>query len=95
MLATVTAGLNMGWWAPSITAPETRLRSRAVWDMVVFVLQSLVFILLGLQLSSIVPTLSDHALSSTRGVGLVISLTLTLVRFAWVFLIRLPRGARD
>lgn len=85
VLATVTVGLSMNWWAPRITAPETRLRGRAVWDMFVFVLQSLVFILLGLQLSSIIPTLSDHTLTSTVGVGLVISLTVIVVRFAWVF----------
>jgi CPA1 family monovalent cation:H+ antiporter len=50
VLATVAAGLCAGWWAPSFMAPETRLRSRAVWDMVAFLLNGLVFILIGLQL---------------------------------------------
>src|SRR4051812_35271943 len=38
ILSAVTAGLFIGWWAPRIMEPETRLRARAVWDMVVFVL---------------------------------------------------------
>src|SRR5579864_2158785 len=36
VLSTVAAGLCAGWWAPSLMAPETRLRSRAVWDMALF-----------------------------------------------------------
>ena len=85
VLATVTTGLLVGWWAPRIMEPETRLRGRAVWEMVVFVLNGLVFILIGLQLSTILAALSSRSLPSLVGLGLLISLAVVLVRLAWVF----------
>jgi monovalent cation/hydrogen antiporter len=85
VLASVTAGLCVGWWAPRIMQSETRLRARAVWDMVVFVLNGLVFILIGLQLSTILTSLSGRSLPSLVGLGLLISLAVILVRLAWVF----------
>jgi len=92
VLATVTAGLCVGSRLPYIMQSETRLRSRAVWDMVVFVLNGLVFILIGLQLSAILPALAERSLPSLVGLGLLLSLAVILVRFAWVFLdVYLPR----
>jgi monovalent cation/hydrogen antiporter len=86
VLATVTTGLSLGWWAPRIMASETRIRGQAVWEMVVFVLNGLVFILIGLQLSTILPALAERSLPSLIGLGLLLSLTVILVRLAWVFL---------
>jgi NhaP-type Na+/H+ or K+/H+ antiporter len=85
VLATVAAGLCAGWWAPGFMAPETRLRSRAVWDMVAFLLNGLVFILIGLQLLRILPALVTRSLGSLIALGIAISVAAILVRFAWVF----------
>lgn len=85
VLATVAAGLCAGWWAPDFLPPETRLRSRAVWDMAAFLLNGLVFILIGLQLLRIVPALGDRPLPLLVGMGVLISLTAVATRFAWVF----------
>ena len=85
VLATVAAGLCAGWWAPSFMAPETRLRSRAVWDMVTFLLNGVVFILIGLQLLRILPALATRSLGALIGLGLLISLAAIVVRFGWVF----------
>jgi monovalent cation/hydrogen antiporter len=84
VLATVAAGLCAGWWAPNLT-PETRLRSRAVWDTGSFLLNGLVFILIGLQLLRIVPALATRPLSVLVAYGLMISVTAIIVRFVWVF----------
>jgi CPA1 family monovalent cation:H+ antiporter len=85
VLATVAAGLCAGWWAPRMMAPETRLRSRAVCDVVAFLLNGLVFILIGLQLLRILPALATRSLEFLVGLGLAISVAVILVRFAWVF----------
>jgi CPA1 family monovalent cation:H+ antiporter len=85
ILATVTAGLSLGWWAPYIMESETRIRGRAVWEMVVFVLNGLIFILIGLQLSAILPAMSERSLRSLASLGLLLSLTVILVRLGWVF----------
>lgn len=86
VIATVAAGLYLGWQAPYIWHSEARLRNGAVWEMVDFILNGLVFILIGLQLSTILPTLADHSLPALLGLGLLLSLTVIGVRLAWVFL---------
>jgi CPA1 family monovalent cation:H+ antiporter len=85
VLAAVTAGLYMGWREPYITGSESRISGRAVWQMVDFVLNGLVFILIGLQLSLILPALAGQSLIPLIGIGLLVSLALILVRMAWVF----------
>jgi CPA1 family monovalent cation:H+ antiporter len=101
VLATVAAGVYLGWWEPYFSRSDARLRGRAVWDMVDFILNGLVFILIGLQLSTILQTLADRSLLALIGLGLLVSLVMILVRLAWVFLdaylrwwlIRPPRPA--
>jgi CPA1 family monovalent cation:H+ antiporter len=85
VLATVTAGLCVGWLAPRIMQSDTRLRANAVWDMVVFLLNSLVFILIGLQLSTILSALSSRSLASLIGLGATIAMLVIVVRLVWVF----------
>ncbi|HMA35353.1 MAG TPA: Na+/H+ antiporter, partial [Chloroflexia bacterium] len=86
VLATVVAGLYLGWQGPYLWQSDARLRGRAVWDMVDYILNGLVFILIGLQLSTILPTLSGQSLVSLLGLGLVLSSTVILVRLVWIFL---------
>ena len=86
ILAAVTAGLYLGWWAPYVTRSETRLNDRAVWEMVDFLLNGLVFILIGLQLATILPTLSGRSIFTLITFGLVLSITAIALRLAWVFL---------
>ena len=50
VLAAVTAGLYLGWRAPELISPETRLQSYAVWEVLTFLLNATLFILIGLQL---------------------------------------------
>jgi CPA1 family monovalent cation:H+ antiporter len=85
VLATVAAGLYLGWREPYITGSESRLGGRAVWQMVDFVLNGLVFILIGLQLSLILPALAGHLLIPLIGTGLLVSLAMIVVRLAWIF----------
>jgi Na+/H+ antiporter len=95
VLATVTAGLCVGWFAPRIMDSDTRLRGRAVWDMWVFVLNSLVFILIGLQLSTILGGMSDRSLLSVIGLGTMIAVAVMLVRMVWVFAVTYGRWLVD
>jgi CPA1 family monovalent cation:H+ antiporter len=85
ILATVAAGLYLGPRSPYYWGSDERIRARAVWDILEFILNGLVFILIGLQLSSILPTLQTRSLLSLIGQGLLISLTLIVVRMIWVF----------
>lgn len=52
VLSTVAAGGFLGWRNPQLFSPLTRLRSRSVWSVLLFLFNSLVFILIGLELAS-------------------------------------------
>jgi len=85
VMATVTAGVFVGWRAPSIMESNTRLRGRAVWEFLVFVLNGLVFILIGLQLSTVLGGQLDRALPQLLVITAVIAAGAILVRLAWAF----------
>ncbi|MEJ0090264.1 MAG: Na+/H+ antiporter [Limisphaerales bacterium] len=87
VLAVVTAGLYLGWRTPVILSSQTRLRGGPVWEMVEFLLNGFVFVLIGLQLPRVLHGLSDNAISIHRLIwyALLISLTVVVIRILWVF----------
>jgi len=85
VLAVVAAGLIRGWYAPEAFSPLTRMQAFAVWDVIVFLLNSLVFVLIGIQLSPIINELDPHEWRFFLLVAAAVSLTVILVRFLWVF----------
>ena len=54
VLAVVAAGLVRGRYSPKIVSAEMRILARSVWNILVFMLNSLIFILIGLQLSGVI-----------------------------------------
>jgi len=81
--AVIVAGLAVGAWRPKITTARTRLQVHAVSQTVIFVLESVVFSLIGLEL----PTLT-RALGGTGQwllPALAVTATLIVTRIAWVF----------
>jgi CPA1 family monovalent cation:H+ antiporter len=100
VMAVVTCGIMLGRAQHRVFSARTRLEARAVWEFVEFVLTSLVFILIGLQLNDILGRLGDRGALELAGLALVISLALIVSRFMWVLpaaaLPRLiPRVARQ
>ena len=94
--AVIVAGLAVGAWRPKITTARTRLQVHAVYQTLIFVLESVVFSLIGLQL----PTLT-RALGGTGQwllPALAVTATLIVTRIAWVFplwaAVQRRRGAR-
>ena len=87
VLAAVTAGIYLGWYTPELTTSEVRLQSYSVWQIVQYLLNALLFVLVGLQLPSIVDALADVPSSRLLGWAVAVCLTVIAVRFAWVFLL--------
>lgn len=85
ILAVVSAGLIISWRAPEIFSYHVRMRTRIVWDTLIFLLNGFIFILIGLQLPSIIKDLGDYPLMELLGNGLLISLATIVVRIIWVF----------
>lgn len=86
VLATVTCGLLMGWYQHEALSSRTRMEARATWGFAVFVLEALVFILIGLSLNGILARVSGTgALLRLLPVIAAISGTVIVARFVWIF----------
>jgi Na+/H+ antiporter len=87
IVAVVVAGLYAGRRSPDprFMTANTRLQSVAFWEMIVFILNGLAFILIGLQLPVIVAQLSNRPLLDLIAYALLISATIIVVRLVWVF----------
>jgi monovalent cation/hydrogen antiporter len=85
VLAAVTAGIYLGWHTPELTTPQMRLQGLAVWEIVQYLLNALLFVLIGLQLPIVVDALGDIPGARLLGYAVLVSLTVIALRFAWVF----------
>jgi monovalent cation/hydrogen antiporter len=86
VLAVVSAGLYHSWEGPRSTPAKTRLQSVATWEVITFLLNGLLFILIGLQLRTILESLSAGSLRSIIRGSLLVGGTVILVRILWVFI---------
>jgi Na+/H+ antiporter len=85
VLAAVTAGLIVGWHAPQIASPEVRLQGFAFWEILSFLLNASLFMLIGLQLPFILDELTGNSTMDALGYAAVISALVIAVRFVWLF----------
>jgi CPA1 family monovalent cation:H+ antiporter len=84
-MAVVTAGIMFGRAQHRVFSARTRLEARAVWEFIEFVLTSLVFIIIGLQLDDILERLAGRGWWELAGITAVLALVLILSRFVWVY----------
>jgi monovalent cation/hydrogen antiporter len=85
VLAVVCGGLFLSSRRQHILSYQSRLQGVNVWTSLVFVMNGLIFLLIGLQLPAIVRQLGNISLSSAIWYGLFISLILILARFICTF----------
>jgi CPA1 family monovalent cation:H+ antiporter len=92
VLATVTAGLYVSWNGPRFISPATRLQGFFVWDLVVYLIEGVIFLLTGLQARLIADTLDRSEWAYLAIAGAAVCATIIAVRFVWVFVATwLPR----
>ncbi len=85
VLAAVTAGVYLGWLAPRLASPATRLQGFALWEILVFLINATLFILIGLQLPVIMDSLDSYGAGEAIGYSVLVCATVIAVRFAWMF----------
>jgi CPA1 family monovalent cation:H+ antiporter len=87
VIATVTAGLTLGWYQHEVLSATVRMRGTAFWQVIIFLLEALVFILIGLSLRGVVARsggADDALLTLAPAVAAVLG-AVVLSRFVWVF----------
>jgi CPA1 family monovalent cation:H+ antiporter len=85
VLSVVAVGLYFGRQGPRIVPSATRVQAESMWVMVQFILESLIFILVGLELPSVLRTLRTHPLGTLLLYGALITLTVIAVRIVYTF----------
>jgi monovalent cation/hydrogen antiporter len=85
ILAVVIAGIYYGWRAPRILSGRMRLQALPVWEMVTFILNGVLFILIGLQLPQVIHALPSISAMHVAKLVILILSALALVRFVWMF----------
>ncbi len=85
ILSVVAAGLYGGYRDPMQMTAQSRQRAWAAWETAVFLLNGLVFILLGLQFRQVMHGLSSHAPSSLALYAAVVSGLAIVTRLVWIF----------
>ena len=84
VISAVVAGLFARRALNSATS-DTRITATAVWQTQLFILNGLVFVLIGLQLRTVLAALSTRSQADAIGLGAAVALTLIVARIAWVF----------
>jgi CPA1 family monovalent cation:H+ antiporter len=85
VLAVVSAGLLIGWHAPSLFSHRMRLPTEAIWKMMVFFINALAFLLIGLQLPGLVTRLGIYDASFVVLCAFAVCAAAIAVRFLYVF----------
>src|SRR5215213_8509343 len=85
ILATVSAGIYMGIRGPGILPARTRLQGYFVWDILDFVINATLFVLIGLQLRAVVDGLSGQSATTLGGYALAVAGVVVCTRLVWFF----------
>jgi Na+/H+ antiporter len=84
VLAVVAVGLYLGRQGPRVLSPQTRTQAVAMWEMLAFLLEGLVFILVGLELPMAVAALHEYGIHTLAAAAVAVSVAAVLVRMVWV-----------
>jgi monovalent cation/hydrogen antiporter len=84
ILAAVTIGVYLGWRSPELSTPAMRMQGFAVWETLVFLVNALLFTLIGMQIGPILDALAGRSTASLVVDALVVTATVMFVRIVWV-----------
>jgi CPA1 family monovalent cation:H+ antiporter len=98
VLACVAGGIYLQQHLSTAVGPTSRLQTRTIWDLVVFLLNALIFLLLGAQFGTLLSMVPNSSLGSIVREGAIITAVAMVVRLLWVPLVivlgRLSADAR-
>lgn len=85
VLAVVACGLYLSRRSPTLFSPGVRIQIMGVWDALTFVLNGVVFVLIGLQLPYVLAGIRGMSHATLIAYGVVFSFVLIALRMIWVF----------
>jgi monovalent cation/hydrogen antiporter len=85
VIATVTCGLYMSWNGPLLISAATRLQGIFFWDLVIFLIEGLLFLLTGFQMRSLFEQSKAFPLDDILFATALVAVIVIVARFAWVY----------
>lgn len=92
VLACVAGGLYLRQNLSSAVGPMSRLQTQTVWDLLVFLLNAMIFLLLGVEFTKLLEQVPHGALGGVLLAGVIVSAVAILVRLIWVPIAQLSPG---
>lgn len=85
VLAVVTSGLFLAWHSSTMFTQQTRLQAQGTWNTVLFILNGIIFILIGLQLPGILKNIEGSSFLELLFYAAIVSATVIIGRIIWVY----------
>lgn len=85
VISTVACGLYMSWNGPLLISAATRLQGIFFWDLVIYLIEGLLFLLTGFQMRLLLEKSKVFPLGEILAATALVTLMLIVARFAWVY----------
>jgi Na+/H+ antiporter len=85
VIATVACGLYMSWNGPLLISSATRLQGIFFWDLIIFLIEGLLFLLTGFQMRSLYESSKTFPLNEILFSTALVAVIVIVARFAWVY----------
>jgi CPA1 family monovalent cation:H+ antiporter len=85
VIATVTCGLYMSWNGPLLISSATRLQGIFFWDLVIYLIEGLLFLLTGFQIRLLFEKSKAFPMNDILFATALVAVIVIVARFAWVF----------
>ncbi|MGO8909571.1 MAG: Na+/H+ antiporter [Bradyrhizobium sp.] len=85
VIATVACGLYMSWNGPLLISAATRLQGIFFWDLVIYLIEGLLFLLTGFQMRLLFERSKAFPLDDILIATALVTVMVIITRFAWVF----------
>ncbi len=92
VLATVAAGLYVSWKGPLLIPSATRLQGIFFWDLIIYLIEGFIFLIVGLQARTLLGRIEAYSVSDLLTAVALTTVIVVLARFVWVYpAVYLPR----
>jgi len=88
VIAAVTVGIYMSWHTPVLTTPIMRIQGTSVWEILQFLVNAVLYLLVGLQLPEVLDGIPGRSVAELVGYGALVAAVVIGVRLAWQFSVR-------
>jgi monovalent cation/hydrogen antiporter len=85
VLATLAAGLYVGWNGSRLIAAATRLPGAVFWDFLTYLIEGMVFLITGLQARTLIPVIRHYSIAEVAMAAAIVCAVVIVTRFVWVF----------